>query len=322
MAIFRKSSGEAQSPAAGLLSRLHAKLAATRRTLARELGDLLLGERALDESLFEELETRLLSADLGVDLTRELLDTLSQRVARKELADAAALYRALRQLLLEIIQPCAVPLTVSSSSRPFCVMVIGVNGAGKTTTIGKIVRKLIAEGRTVAVAAGDTFRAAAIEQLEAWAAREGAYVIKQPLGADAASVAHDALHAARARHTDVLIVDTAGRLQTQSGLMDELRKIKRVLAKLEPSAPHEVLLVLEAAVGQNALSQLRHFHDAVGVTGLCVTKLDGTAKGGVLFALARSARLPIRFVGVGEDADDLRSFDAVEFVDALLPDAS
>ncbi|MHB1585547.1 MAG: signal recognition particle-docking protein FtsY [Acidiferrobacteraceae bacterium] len=319
MAIFRKSSGETQPPP-GFLSRLHAKLSATRRSLSRELGDLLLGERALDESLFEELETRLLSADLGVELTRELLDTLSQRVARKELADAAALYRALRQLLLEIIQPCAAPLTISSS-RPFCIMVIGVNGAGKTTTIGKIIRKLRIDGTTVAVAAGDTFRAAAIEQLEAWAAREGVLVIKQAHGADAASVAHDALHAARSRHMDVLMIDTAGRLQTQLGLMDELKKIKRVLKRVDPEAPHEVLLVLEAGVGQNALSQLRHFHEAVGVTGLCVTKLDGTARGGVLFALARSARLPIRFIGVGEEADDLRPFDAVEFVEALLPDA-
>ncbi len=320
MAIFRKSTGETRPPS-GLLSRLHTKLSETRRSLARELGDLLLGERTLNESLFEELETRLLSADLGVELTRELLDTLSQRVARKELADAAALYRALRQLLLEIIQPCAVPLTISSS-HPFCIMVIGVNGAGKTTTIGKIVHKLRVDGATVAVAAADTFRAAAIEQLEVWAAREGALVIKQAPGADAASVAHDALHAARSRHTDVLIIDTAGRLQTQSGLMDELKKIKRVLKRVEPDAPHEVLLVLEAGVGQNALSQLRHFHEAVGVTGLCVTKLDGTAKGGVLFALARSARLPIRFIGVGEDADDLRPFDAVEFAEALLPDVS
>ncbi len=321
MAIFGKSRTDEKAPGTGLFSRLHAKLSATRQGLARELGDLLLGERALDEALFDELEARLLSADLGVELTRELLDTLAQRVARKELANASSLYRALRQLLLEIIQPCAAPLIISSSVRPFCIMVIGVNGAGKTTSIGKMLRQIRLEGRSVVVAAADTFRAAAIEQLEVWAERESVPVIKQPIGADAASVAHDGLHAARARQADVLIIDTAGRLQTQSGLMDELKKIKRVLQRVQPGAPNEVLLVLDAGVGQNALSQLRHFHEAVEVTGLCVTKLDGTARGGVLFALCRNARLPIRYIGVGEDATDLRPFDAAEFVDALLPEA-
>ncbi|MHB1527903.1 MAG: signal recognition particle-docking protein FtsY [Acidiferrobacteraceae bacterium] len=321
MAIFGKSRTDEKAPGTGLFSRLHAKLSATRQGLARELGDLLLGERALDEALFDELEARLLSADLGVELTRELLDTLAQRVARKELANPSSLYHALRQLLLEIIQPCAAPLIISSSAHPFCIMVIGVNGAGKTTSIGKMLRQLRLEGRSVVVAAADTFRAAAIEQLEVWAQRESVPIIKQPIGADAASVAHDGLHAARARHADVLIIDTAGRLQTQSGLMDELKKIKRVLQRVQPGAPHEILLVLDAGVGQNALSQLRHFHEAVEVTGLCVTKLDGTARGGVLFALCRNARLPIRYIGVGEDATDLRPFDAAEFVNALLPEA-
>lgn len=316
MALFGKSgTGDAGT---GLFSRLQAKLSATRQNLARGIGDLLLGKRALDDALFEELETRLLGADLGIEVTRALIDALTQRVARKELADAEAVYGALKQLLLELIEPCAVPLTISPA-RPFCIMVVGVNGAGKTTTIGKIIHQLKAGGHQLVVAAGDTFRAAAIEQLATWTEQSGTPLIKQHLGADAASVAHDALHAAIARSSDVLIIDTAGRLQTQTGLMDELKKIKRVIARARPDAPHEVLLVLDAGVGQNALSQVRHFHEAVGVTGLCVTKLDGTAKGGVLFALCRATGIPIRYIGVGEQAADLRPFDATEFVEALLP---
>ncbi|HET9122656.1 MAG TPA: signal recognition particle-docking protein FtsY, partial [Acidiferrobacteraceae bacterium] len=283
MGIFRRSDKPEAPAAPGLLSRLQSRLSATREHITRGLGDLLLGKRALDDALFEELETRLIGSDLGVDLTRELLETLTERVARKELADAGAVYAALKRLLLDIVRPCAVPLKIPDAGRPFCVMVVGVNGAGKTTTIGKIAGQLAARGMKVLLAAGDTFRAAAIEQLMVWGERTGVAVIHQNLGADAASVAHDAMQAARARKSQILLIDTAGRLQTQSGLMDELRKIRRVIARADPAAPDEVLLVLDAAVGQNALSQLQHFREAVGVTGLCVTKLDGTARAGILF---------------------------------------
>lgn len=319
MGIFRKSPSKTDGPATGLLSRLQNKLNATRQNLARGLGDLLLGKRALDPELFEDLETRLLAADLGVDLVTELLDDLTGRVSRKELADSAALYGALRHLLLDIVKDCAVPLQLPSSSRPFCVMVVGVNGAGKTTSIGKIAQQWTHAGKRVLVGAGDTFRAAAIEQLEVWCERVKVPLVRQQIGADSASVAHDAIEAGKARSVDLVLIDTAGRLQTQIGLMDELRKIKRVCERALPGAPHEVLLVLDAGVGQNALSQLRHFSEAVGVTGLCITKLDGTAKGGVLFALCRAAHLPVRYIGVGEDVADLRPFNAEEFVEALIP---
>ena len=319
MALFRKSGSREVPATPGLLSRLQTKLVATREHITRGLGDLLLGKRALDETLFEELETRLIASDLGADLTRELLAALTERVARKELADARAVYGALKQLLFDIVRPCAVPLKIPEADRPFCVMVVGVNGAGKTTTIGKIAGQLRSRGTKVLLAAGDTFRAAAIEQLMVWGERTETPVIRQQLGADAASVAHDAMQAAKARKIGVLLIDTAGRLQTQSGLMDELRKIRRVIARADPAAPDEVLLVLDAGVGQNALSQLHHFKEAVGVTGLCITKLDGTARAGVLFALCRAAGLPIRYIGVGEDLMDLRPFDAHEFVSALLP---
>jgi fused signal recognition particle receptor len=308
---------EPESPR--LLGRLKAGLARTRAGLTERLASLVLGRRAIDEDLLEELEALLLTADLGVEATRDIISRLTAQVARRELGDADALYRALREDMLDILRPVARPLEIPGDrSEPFVVLVVGVNGTGKTTTIGKLARRLRAEDRTVMLAAGDTFRAAAIEQLQAWGDRAQVPVIAQQPGADSASVVFDALQAARARQADVLLADTAGRLHTRENLMEELKKVRRVLGKLDPSAPHEVLLVLDAGTGQNALAQARHFRSAVQVTGLALTKLDGTAKGGIVFAIARELGLPIRFIGVGEGADDLRPFEAEAFVDALL----
>ena len=283
--------------------------------------DLLPGRR-IDAALLEELETSLLEADVGVEATEEILAGLRQKVARSELADAKALEAALADSLLGILAPVERPLVVERTQRPFVILVVGVNGSGKTTTIGKLARRLKAEGHSVMLAAGDTFRAAAVEQLAAWGERNGVPVISQSAGADPAAVVFDALQAARARGTDVLIADTAGRLHTQSHLMDELAKIARVLKRLDPDAPHEVLLVLDAGLGQNAVRQAEQFRQAIGVTGIAVTKLDGTAKGGVVIAIARRFGLPIRFVGVGEQAEDFGIFNARAYVEGLLRPAA
>jgi len=303
----------------GLFGRLRDRLGATRRALARGIGGLLRAGRPLDEALLEELEAALLSADLGVETTQALLADLGKRRARHELADAAAVYEVLRQDLRAIVQPCERPLAIAAAHKPYVIMVVGVNGTGKTTSVAKLAYRLKQDGRRVLLAAADTFRAAAVEQLKAWGEKAGIPVIAQHTGADAAAVAFDALQAATARGAEVLVVDTAGRQHTHAGLMDELVKIRRVLGKLDPTAPHEVLLVLDGGTGQNALSQLTRFRAAVGVTGLVVTKLDGTAKGGVLVAIAKTTGLPIRYLGVGEALDDLQEFRASEFVDALLP---
>ncbi len=286
--------------------------------LARGLAGLFARNPVLDDALLDELETSLISADVGVGASTELVAALRKRVARREFADADALLDALRAELVALLQPVAQPLDVTGH-KPFVILTVGVNGVGKTTTIGKLARHFQDEGRSVLLAAGDTFRAAAVEQLRTWGERNGVPVVAQGSGADSASVIFDALQAARARASDVLIADTAGRLHTQSGLMDELAKIRRVLGKLDPSAPHEVLLVIDGTTGQNAISQVRQFQQAIGVTGLVVTKLDGTAKGGVVFALAREFGLPIRHVGLGEGVRDLREFDPRAFVDGLLP---
>jgi len=288
---------------------------------ARGLGGLFSRNPKLDDDLLDEIETALLTADVGVAATTALVDGLRKRMKAREFADAHALLAALRAELVAMLAPVAQPLTIDPAARPFVLLTVGVNGVGKTTTIGKLARRFKDEGRNLMLAAGDTFRAAAVAQLQAWGERNGVTVIAQGQNADPASVAFDALQAARARGTEVLIADTAGRLHTQTGLMNELGKIKRVLQKLDPSAPHEVLMVIDGTTGQNALSQLRQFHAAVGVTGLVVTKLDGTAKGGVVFALAREFGIPIRFAGIGERPEDLRVFDAEAFVDALLPEA-
>jgi fused signal recognition particle receptor len=285
---------------------------------ARSLSSLFVRHPKLDDAFLDELETCLITADVGVASAGELVEDLRRRVERREFADTSALLAALRADLVARLKPVERPLDVGGR-KPFVLLTVGVNGVGKTTTIGKLARRYRDEGRATLLAAGDTFRAAAVEQLQSWGERNGVPVIAQGSGADSASVIFDALQAARSRGSDVLVADTAGRLHTQAGLMDELAKIRRVLGKIDPTAPHEVLLVIDGTTGQNAISQVRQFRDAIGVSGLVVTKLDGTAKGGVVFALAREFGLPIRYVGLGESALDLRVFDAAAFVDALLP---
>ena len=291
-----------------MFGRLGERLSATRQALTRGFNELLNGN-TLSPAQIEALEAALLQADVGVEATDRILATL----------DTLILPGALRDTLLQFLEQCEKPLTIPAQTRPFVIMVVGVNGAGKTTTIGKLAHHLQSQGHKVMLAAADTFRAAAVEQLVVWGERNAVPVIALERGADAAAVTHDALHAAKARAIDVLIVDTAGRLHTQSGLMDELKKIRRVIERVIPQAPHEVLLVLDGGIGQNALAQRQHFQAAVGVTGLVLTKLDGTAKGGVLFALAAQGPIPVRFIGVGEGIEDLRVFNVAEFVDAILP---
>lgn len=287
-------------------------------TFARGLSTLFSRNPKLDDSLLDELETTLITADVGIEASTSLVENLRKRMHKREFADANALLQALRQELVALLKPVQKPLDINGH-KPFVALIVGINGAGKTTTIGKLARRWRDENRQVLLAAGDTFRAAAVEQLKTWGDRNQVAVISQGQDADAASVIFDALQAARSRHADVLIADTAGRLHTQGGLMDELGKIARVLKKLDAEAPHEVLMVIDGTTGQNAVNQVRQFRQIVGVTGLAVTKLDGTAKGGVVFALAREFGLPIRFVGLGETATDLRVFDAEAYVDGLLP---
>ncbi|RMD71111.1 MAG: signal recognition particle-docking protein FtsY [Gammaproteobacteria bacterium] len=301
-----------------LRERLAKRLSRTRESLTEKLSRLALGRKVIDAELLEEIETQLLMADVGVEATQQIIEDLTSRVKRKALKDPEALFRALREDMLAILRPVSQPLEIPDHIRPFIILVVGVNGSGKTTTIGKLAWQLKQGGLKVMLAAGDTFRAAAIEQLKVWGERIGVPVVAQHTGADAASVIFDAVQAARARGIDVLIADTAGRLHTQANLMEELKKVKRVIQKLDPSAPHEVLLVIDATAGQNALMQAMQFHQAVGVTGIAITKLDGTAKGGIVLAIAKRLGLPIRFIGVGEGLEDLRPFDAEEFVDALL----
>jgi fused signal recognition particle receptor len=317
--MFSGNSSEGAAPEAppGFFGRLRARLNRGGNALAQEIRGLLQG-RSIDAALLEELENRLIAADVGVTASSEILADLRTRVARRELADADALLAALRARLTEILRPCEAPLRIERSAQPFVVLVVGVNGSGKTTTIGKLAGQLQAQGLKVMLAAGDTFRAAAIEQLGVWAQRSGALLTAQQAGADPGAVVFDALHAARARGVDVVLADTAGRLHSQSHLMDELRKIKRVIARTDPTAPHEVLLVLDANQGQNALAQAEQFNAAIGVTGLVITKLDGTARGGIVVAIARRLALPIRFIGLGEHSEDFGRFDAAAFAAALV----
>jgi fused signal recognition particle receptor len=303
---------------AGLISRLRSGLARTRHSLTDGVATLVLGSKTIDDELLEEIETTLLLADVGVDATREIIHDLTQRISRKELGDAEALMQALHDDMQAILAPCSVPLTIPVTGKPHVILMVGINGAGKTTTIGKLTRRLKDQGLKPLLAAGDTFRAAAIEQLQTWGERNDVPVVAQHKGADAASVIYDALQSAQTRNIDVLIADTAGRLHTQSNLMEELVKIKRVLGKLDENAPHEVMLVVDAGTGQNALNQAQQFHEALGLTGITLTKLDGTAKGGIVFAIAKKLGIPIRFIGVGEGIENLREFDAREFVDALF----
>jgi fused signal recognition particle receptor len=327
MALFsfksQKADEVAPEPAArqpGFIARLRAKLNRGDSWLTYDLANLLPGGR-IDDAVLDELEMRLIAADVGIETTEKILGGLRAQVSRKELGNLDALVGALRDSMLAIVKPVGRPLAVDTSRRPFVILVVGVNGSGKTTTIGKLARRLTDEGRKVVLAAGDTFRAAAIEQLQVWGERDGVPVIAQAAGADPAAVIFDAMQSAQARGADVLIADTAGRLHTQSNLMEELRKVKRVLARLDPEAPHEVLLVLDAGQGQNALAQARQFNEAMGVTGLVLTKLDGTAKGGIVFAIADALGIPVRFIGIGESADDFGVFDAESYVDAILSPA-
>jgi fused signal recognition particle receptor len=301
----------------GFFARLKARLNAGGASIARDLASAL-GARKIDARVLEELEARLLMADVGVEATSEILAGLSRRVARHELDDVDALLQALREQLTALLAPCEQPLRVEPGIRPFVVLVVGVNGSGKTTSIGKLARELRAQQLSVMLAAGDTFRAAAIEQLHIWAERTGALFSAQQTGADPGAVIFDALKSAQARGVDVLLADTAGRLHSQTHLMDELRKVKRVIARVMPAAPHEVLLVLDANQGQNALAQAQQFHAALGVTGLVLTKLDGSARGGIVVAIARTLKLPIRFIGVGEKAEDFGIFNAGAFAAALV----
>ena len=298
--------------------RLKKGLAKTRSSFSSGLSSLLLGKKSIDDELLEELETQLLISDVGVDTTQKIVGELTDKVERKELNDGDVLFASLKQLLFDTVKPVEQPLDVTRAQGPFVILVVGVNGAGKTTTIGKLAKHLQLAGKSVMLAAGDTFRAAAVEQLQVWGERNDIPVIAQHEGADSASVIFDAFQSAQAKNIDVLIADTAGRLQNKAHLMEELKKVKRVMGKIDDSAPHEVLLVLDAGIGQNAISQTELFDQAVGVTGLALTKLDGTAKGGVVFALADRFKLPIRCIGIGESIDDLRPFEADAFVDALL----
>jgi fused signal recognition particle receptor len=310
---------EAERPSArGFFKRLRAKL--NQGWLTGDIAELLPG-RKIDAEILDDLETRLITADVGVEAASIILEELRKRVARKGLHDVEALLQALNESMSQILAPVEQTLVIDPAAKPFVILVVGINGAGKTTTIGKLSARLLAEGKTVMLAAGDTFRAAAREQLEAWGARNKVPVVAQQSGSEPAAVIFDAMNAARARQIDVLIADTAGRLHTQTHLMDELKKVKRVLARLDPSAPHEVLLVLDGTIGQNAVAQAEEFNKGLGVTGLVITKLDGTAKGGVVLAIAQRLKIPIRFIGVGEQSEDFGVFRAAEFVAALLKSA-
>lgn len=317
---FKSANKNDTEKSAGLFASLRQRLSKTRQNLSAGLADLLLGKKQIDAELLEQLEDQLLMADVGMQATREITSRLAASLQRKQLKDNESLIGALKSIMADILAPCAIPLNVNSANKPFVILMVGVNGAGKTTTVSKLAQQYKSQGLKVMLAAGDTFRAAAVEQLQSWGDRLDIPVIKQGQGADSASVIYDALQSAQARNIDVLIADTAGRLHTQTGLMDELEKIKRVMAKLDPDAPQETLLVLDAGTGQNALTQASSFRDTVGISGIILTKLDGTAKGGMIFSVAEQLQTPIRYIGVGESVDDLRPFDNEEFVDALLAD--
>ncbi|WFE69154.1 signal recognition particle-docking protein FtsY [Thiomicrospira sp. R3] len=302
----------------GLFARLKNQLTKTRQAFSDGLANLILGKKEIDQDLLDDLEMLLLTADVGVDATDQIIQNLTGQVSRKELKDPQALIDALKHQLSDLLTPVNQPLVIDTSQKPFVILMVGVNGVGKTTTIGKLAKKFQLEGKSVMLAAGDTFRAAAVEQLQTWGERNKVPVIAQGTGADSAAVIFDAIQSAKAKKIDILIADTAGRLHTQSNLMEELKKVRRVIQKVEASAPHEVMLVLDAGTGQNAISQAKQFNAAMQLTGLVLSKLDGTAKGGVIFSLAQQLPIPVRYIGVGEKIDDLREFNAKEFTDALF----
>jgi fused signal recognition particle receptor len=302
----------------GFFARIKQGLARSRAAFAEGLGNLLLGKKAIDDQLLEDIETQLLTADVGIEATTKLIDVLTAKVERKQLADSEALYHALQSEMCALLAPVERPLEIAADQNPFVILVVGVNGVGKTTTIGKLAKRLQTQGKSVMLAAGDTFRAAAVEQLQIWGQRNQVTVVAQHTGADSASVIFDAIASAKAKNIDVVIADTAGRLHNKAHLMEELAKVRRVMTKLDVNAPHEVLLVLDAGTGQNAVNQADIFKESAGVTGIALTKLDGTAKGGVIFALSQKHNIPIRFIGVGEGIEDLQPFSAKAFVDALF----
>ena len=301
----------------GFFSRLVKGLLKTKQNIGAGFRSFFLGKK-IDDELFEELEEKLLIADIGVPTTSKIIKNLTEHASRKELQDAELLYQQLKVEMEDILEPVAQPLVIDTTKKPYVILMVGVNGVGKTTTIGKLARKFQAEGKSVMLAAGDTFRAAAVEQLQVWGERNHIPVVAQSTGSDSASVIFDAMQSAAARNIDILIADTAGRLQNKNNLMDELKKIVRVMKKYDETAPHEIMLTLDAGTGQNAISQAKLFNEAVGLTGISLTKLDGTAKGGVIFAIADQFKLPIRYIGVGEKIEDLREFNAKEFIEALF----
>lgn len=309
---------QAETESKGFFSRLKKSLTKTRKQLAENLASLILGRKTIDAELLSEIEEQLIIADIGISATEKIIQNLTQNVNRKEIKDPEALMVALRNSLEQLLLPCQQPLIIDQSKKPYVILVVGVNGAGKTTTIGKVCHHLQKKGLSILLAAGDTFRAAAIQQLQTWGERNQVTVVAQESGSDSASVIFDSIQAAKARGIDVVIADTAGRLHTQNNLMEELKKIKRVITKIDPEAPHETLLVIDAITGQNALNQALQFNQSLGLSGLALTKLDGTAKGGVIFAIADTLKLPIRFIGIGEGIDDLKPFQAKEFVEALF----
>ncbi|NRB37831.1 MAG: signal recognition particle-docking protein FtsY [Pseudomonadales bacterium] len=307
-----------KSESGSVLGRLKKGLSRTSSALSSGLGNLFLGSREIDDDLLEDIETQLIMADVGIDATSLIIDNLTQQVARQELDDARALLQSLQKELANVLAPSECPLQIDTTKKPYVILVVGVNGVGKTTTIGKLAKRFQNEGKSVMLAAGDTFRAAAVEQLQVWGDRNNVPVIAQHTGADSASVIFDAIQAGQSRGIDIILADTAGRLHNKDNLMNELEKVVRVMKKLDDTAPHEVMLVLDAGTGQNALAQATQFQKVVGVTGITLTKLDGTAKGGMIFAVSKQLGLPIRFIGVGEQVDDLRPFVASDFVDALF----
>jgi len=311
---------EAEPEPKSFFARIKSGLGKTRGQLSGGLSQLFLGKKKIDEELLEDIEAQLLTADVGVAATKQIIESITERSARNELKDANSVYSVLKSELSEILQKSHSPLEIKTDKKPYVILVVGVNGVGKTTTIGKMAKRFQGLGHSVMLAAGDTFRAAAVEQLQVWGERNNVPVVAQHTGADSASVIFDGIESAKSKGVDILIADTAGRLQNKDNLMSELEKVVRVMQKLDPSAPHEVMLVLDACTGQNALTQADVFQKSVGVTGISLTKLDGTAKGGVIFAIAKQLQLPIRFIGVGEQIDDLRPFEADEFVSALFDD--
>lgn len=317
-ANLAESKPQTESDSGGFFGRMKAGLSKSRKNFTEGMVNILIGGKEIDDELLEEVETQLLVADIGVDATRTIIQNLTERTERKELIYSNALYKALQEELVTLLAPRVKALHIDSNKKPFVILMVGVNGVGKTTTIGKLAKRLQGEGKKVMLAAGDTFRAAATEQLQIWGERNNISVVAQGHGADSASVIFDAFESARAKGIDVLIADTAGRLHTKSNLMEELKKVKRVMQKIDATAPHEIMLVVDAGTGQNAINQVQEFDSAVGLTGLTITKLDGTAKGGVLFNIASRTNVPIRFIGVGEQIDDLRPFSAKSFVAALF----